>query len=134
MGGDPDHTLYALLGGREAVLQLAEAFYDAMEALEPELAALHPLDAEGRVSRQSRDRFGLFLVGWLGGPQEYMEQHGHPRLRRRHARVPVDARMRDAWVRSMSAAMQARGIEGDVRHFLEHRFAEVATFLQNVAD
>ena len=27
--------------------------------------------------------FALFFIGWLGGPQDYVERHGHPRLRRR---------------------------------------------------
>lgn len=124
-------TPYSRLGGREAVLALAEAFYDAMDASEPELAKLHELDEAGRVSRRSRDRFGLFLVGWLGGPQEYMEKHGHPRLRMRHARVPVSSSMRDAWIRCMRKAMDARQVSGEVRSFLDARFAEVADFLRN---
>jgi hemoglobin len=95
-------TPYDLLGGREATLALSEAFYDAMDAHEPELAKLHELDEHGKVSRGARDRFGLFLVGWLGGPQEYMAQHGHPRLRMRHAHLVVGADMRDAWLRAES--------------------------------
>lgn len=130
---------YALLGGRDAVLSLAEAFYDAMERDEPELARLHELDADPerdglRISRRTRDRFGLFLVGWLGGPQEYIERFGHPRLRMRHAHVPVDSAMRDAWLRCMATAMDARGVGGPVRGFLDHRFAEVADFLRNGPD
>ena len=50
------------IGGREATLALAEAFYDAMEANEPALAKLHPLDEQGRITRTARDRFALFLV------------------------------------------------------------------------
>ena len=119
------------IGGREATLALAEAFYDAMEANEPALAKLHPLDEQGRITRTARDRFALFLVGWLGGPQDYMAKHGHPRLRMRHAKVPVDEAMRDAWLRCMQHAMNARGIDGDVRAFLDARFAEVATVLRN---
>jgi hemoglobin len=126
-----DQTPFELLGGREAVLALAEAFYDAMEA-EPPLLAVHELDADGRVSRAARDRFAMFLVGWLGGPQDYVAQHGHPRLRMRHARVKVDEAMRDAWVRSMQRALDARGVTGAVRTFLDARFAEVADFLRNV--
>jgi hemoglobin len=124
-------TPYAQLGGSEAVRALAEAFYDAMDAHEPELAKLHELDAQGHVSRAMRDRFGLFLIGWLGGPQDYQATHGHPRLRMRHASVPVNQAMRDAWLRSMTKAMDARGIGGDVRRFLDARFAEVADFLKN---
>jgi hemoglobin len=127
-------TPYALIGGREATLALAEAFYDAMERSEPALTAVHETDAEGRISRRTRDRFGLFLVGWLGGPQEYMARHGHPRLRMRHRHVPIDTAMRDAWLRCMQAAMDAREISGAVRAFLDQRFAEVANFLRNRAD
>ena len=51
-----------------------------MDATEPELARLHELDAEGRVSRRSRDNFGLFLIEWLGGPRNFSATRGHPRL------------------------------------------------------
>lgn len=124
-------TPYSRLGGSEAVRALAEAFYDAMDAHEPELAKLHELDEAGKVSRAMRDRFGMFLIGWLGGPQDYMATHGHPRLRMRHARVPVSQGMRDAWIRSMQRAMDARKVDGEVRSYLDARFGEVADFLRN---
>ncbi|QRK11736.1 group II truncated hemoglobin [Archangium violaceum] len=120
------------LGGPEGVRALAEAFYDAMDANEPALARLHELDEHGRVSRGMRERFGLFLIGWLGGPQDYIEKHGHPRLRMRHGHFPVDIAMRDAWLRSMQRALDARAITGGVRRYLDKRFAEVADFLRNV--
>jgi hemoglobin len=126
----PD-TPHDLLGGSDQVLALAEAFYDAMEQHEPALTAVHRVDEHGRIHRSVRERFGLFLVGWLGGPQDYMERYGHPRLRMRHAHVPVDIAMRDAWLRSMQRALDARGVDGPVRAFLDQRFAEVADFLRN---
>jgi len=122
------------MGGRAAVLALVERFYDLMEQTEPALAALHELDAAGKVSRRNRDRFGSFLVGWLGGPDDYVREHGHPRLRMRHGRVPVDIAMRDAWVRCMSAAMDACDVPPPARAFLRQRFAEVADFLRNKPD
>ena len=81
-----------------------------------------------------RERFTLFLIGWLGGPQEYMARFGHPRLRMRHAHVPVDLAMRDAWLRCMRGAMDDCAIAGALREFLEDRFANVADFLRNVAE
>jgi hemoglobin len=122
---------FDLLGGEVRVRALVERFYDLMSVAEPALARLHPLE-DGRVARASRDRFALFLIGWLGGPQDYTEQHGHPRLRMRHARVSVDETMRDAWLRCMTAAMDAEGVTGHVRSFLDSRFAEVADFMRNV--
>ena len=113
---------------------LVERFYDHMSDHEPALARLHRCTPEGRVERYSRDRFALFLIGWLGGPQDYIALHGHPRLRMRHARVAVDAAMRDAWLRSMTAAMDAEQIAGPVRGFLDGRFAEVADAMRNVVE
>jgi hemoglobin len=49
----------------------------------------------------------------------------------RHARVPVNEGMRDAWLRCMRAAMDARKVDGEVRSYLDARFAEVADFLRN---
>jgi hemoglobin len=126
-----EDTPFMRLGGEEPVKALAEAFYDAMDTTEPALARLHVLEPDGKVSRGTRERFGLFLIGWLGGPQHYIERHGHPRLRMRHGHVPVDTSMRDAWLRCMHKAMDARGITGNVRRFLEERFSQTADFLRN---
>lgn len=125
---------FELIGGAEKVRALVEDFYDEMEAREPALAALHRRDPDGRISRASRDRFAMFLAGWLGGPQDYVATHGHPRLRMRHGRIPIESTARDGWLRSMSAAMDRQGISGPVRKFLDGRFAEVADFLRNTPE
>jgi hemoglobin len=122
---------FARLGGAAAIAAIVERFYDAMSELEPDLARLHPCDAEGRVAREARDRFALFFVGWLGGPQDYVARHGHPRLRMRHARVPVDERMAAAWMRCMRVALDGAGVEENVRAYLEGQLASLATFLRN---
>lgn len=123
-------TPFERIGGEANVRALVERFYDAMDALEPELAALHPLE-DGKVSRASRDRFALFLIGWLGGPQDYTRLHGHPRLRLRHAHVPVDTAMRDAWLRCMRAALADGDVSPELRAFLDEKFSELGDFLRN---
>lgn len=124
-------TPFDRLGGEAAVRALVERFYDAMTELEPALALLHPCDAGGRVARTSRDRFALFFMGWLGGPQDYIAQHGHPRLRMRHASVSVDGAMASAWMRCMRAALDRSGVEGDARVFVEEKLEDLAQFLRN---
>jgi hemoglobin len=133
VANEPAPDPFTLLGGVDKIRALVETFYDVMSEREPALARLHACDPEGKVDRGSRDRFALFLIGWLGGPDDYVQQHGHPRLRMRHNRVAVNVAMRDAWLRSMQAAMDAHGISGDVRSFLDARFAEVADFMRNTA-
>jgi hemoglobin len=129
-------TPFDEIGGRAVVERLAARFYEVMERDEPALAAVHrqvPDESCGTaIDPEVKRRFALFLVGWLGGPQEYMEQHGHPRLRLRHGRVLIDVHMRDAWLRSMTRALDDCGVRGSVRGYLDQRFAEVADFLRNV--
>lgn len=124
-------TPFEQLGGEARVREIAQRFYDVMEAHEPALAAVHRQTDDGRIHPEARERFALFFIGWLGGPQTYMERHGHPRLRMRHAKVPVSTAMRDAWMRSMRRALDECKVEGDVRAFVEQRLAEVADFLRN---
>lgn len=126
-----DLTPYQALG-HDAVVALAERFYDEMDAHEPALVVLHRLDESGiRVAPVVRERFSAFLVQWLGGPDDYSKKNGHPRLRMRHGAVTVNLAMRDAWLRCMNAALVDPSVSDDVRAYLASRFAEVADFLRN---
>lgn len=128
----PGESACTRLGGPEAVKALAAAFFDDMEVHEPALARTHAFDGEATVAPGLRERFALFLVGWLGGPQDYVELYGPPKLRTRHAKLQVDAALRDAWLRSMGRALDARGVQGAVRAYLDERFAEMAERIKNV--
>lgn len=119
------------IGGAEGVRRLVEAFYDDMETNEPALARTHKVDTQGRITRETRDHFASFLCFWLGGPQTYLQERGHPRLRMRHAHVAIGFELRDAWLRSMTRAMEACSIAGPVRSFLDARFEHTADFLRN---
>lgn len=123
-----DHTPFDAIGGRDGVRGLVDAFYDRMDqdAAFAVIRALHPADLAS-----SREKLFEFLCGWLGGPPLYVEKHGHPRLRARHAPFPIGERERDQWLGCMKQALEARGIEGDLRAFLDTRFNHVADFMRN---
>lgn len=131
-GSNHDVTPFDRIGGEANVRALVERFYDAMDEHEPALAAIHALE-DGKVSRASRDKFALFLIGWLGGPQDYTRQFGHPRLRMRHAHVAVTQAMRDAWMRAMRLALAHDGIDASQRAFLDEKLGDVADFMRNQA-
>lgn len=124
-------TLYEALGGETPVRAISEAFYDEMERHEPALARLHP-PFDGTIPVASRCDFADFLEFWTGGPKQYLERRGHPRLGMRHAHLPIDADMRDAWLRCMTAAVARSIPAGPAPEALIARMAEVAEFLHGM--
>ena len=127
-GGGPGHTPYDAIGGDARMRELTDRFYDRMDE-DPAyrtIRDLHPPDLE-----ESRQKLYEFLSGWLGGPQLYMQRRGHPRLRMRHGPFPIGEAERDQWLACMRDAMDAMGIDGELRAFLEQRFTHVADFMRN---
>jgi len=88
----PDNTPYDALGGDERVRTLVDTFYDHMDSDE-DFATIRKLHPDDLAS--SREKLYEFLSGWLGGPQLYIEKHGHPRLRGRHMPFPIGEVERD---------------------------------------
>ena len=112
--------------GADGLAAMTAAFYRRVRT-DDLLGPMYPeQDFEGAETRLRE-----FLQFRFLGNQAYMENRGHPRLRMRHAHVAVDLAMRDAWLRAMTRALDARGVDGEVRAFLDVRFAEVADFLRN---
>lgn len=124
----PEPTLYELIGGETSLRTLVNRFYDIIES-SPEAAqlrALHP-----KSLKQSREKFFMFLSGWTGGPQLYVEKFGHPRLRMRHAPFSIGTLERNQWVWCMHKTLDESNIDPRVVEYLKVRFAEVADFLKN---
>ncbi len=123
-------TTYQRLGGEVAVAALAERFYALMDAVPQfrELRELHPADLN-----ESREKLFLFLSGWLGGPDLYVQRHGHPRLRARHLPFAIGSRERDQWVACMLMAMQELGVEEGLQEQLLQNFFHTADFMRNQA-
>ncbi len=112
--------------GEEGFARLVGAFYrqvshdDILGKMYPphELSA-----AEGRL----RD----FLIYRFGGPQRYIEQRGHPRLRARHLPFRIDQAARDRWMKLMNNAFAEAGLPAEVEQFLRAFFEQMSTFMIN---
>ena len=123
-------TAYQLVGGETKLRELVDRFYDLMD-LEPEFAgirALHPASLDG-----SRDKLFWFLSGWMGGPDLYIERHGHPRLRARHLPYAIASSERDQWLRCMAWAMQDVGVDQTLQQRLMESFYQTADWMRNKA-
>ena len=126
--GSDRATFFEVLGGVEKVRELVERFYHIMDS-DPKAAsirALHPADLTS-----SREKLFMFLTGWSGGPQLYIERYGHPMLRRRHLPFTIGETERDQWMYCMVRAMQDIGIEQPVMLKLTEALWDVANFMRN---
>ena len=121
-------TPYEWIGGDTGVKALVERFYDLMD-LEPAYAALRAV--HGSDLSNARQRLYWFLTGWLGGPQLYTEQFGHPRLRARHMPFAIGIRERDQWLACMDQAMGETGVPEDLRTRLKDSFFQTADWMRN---
>ena len=95
-------TPYQAIGGEKVAHAIANRFYDIMETapIAAELLAIHPQPLD-----RIRHVFGLYLTMWLGGPNEYEQQRGHPRLRARHLPFTVTPALKVQWMYCMKKAM-----------------------------
>ena len=121
-------TPYDTIGGEPVLARLCDRFYGLMAETPQfaELRALHPEDLQG-----SRDKLFMFLSGWLGGPDLFVQQFGHPRLRARHMPFAIGTRERDQWVACMALAMEEAGIAEPMRERLLQSFFKTADFMRN---
>jgi hemoglobin len=121
-------TTYELIGGDAGVALLCDRFYEFMDTVPQfrELREMHPADL-----KSSRDKLYMFLSGWMGGPDLFVEKYGHPRLRGRHMPFSIGVKERDQWVACMVLAMESVGIEGDLKTALLGNFFHTADFMRN---
>jgi hemoglobin len=119
---------YDRIGGDVGVRRLVDRFYDIMDSA-PEAKAVRALHAASLKS--SREKLYLYLTGWTGGPQTYVERYGHPRLRARHLPFKISSRERDEWLWCMDRSLGEHPMPDDVREFLREKFHALADHMQN---
>ena len=121
-------THYERIGGEEKIRALVTRFYDHMDEL-PETYGIRKLHAEDLSG--SRQKLYDFLTGWMGGPQLYVEKHGHPMLRRRHLPFPIGDSERDQWMYCMRLALNEVVEDEKLRAELLQAFTKVADHMRN---
>ena len=122
---------YQRIGGEEKVRSLVQRFYQLMDEL-PEaygIRKLHAADLQG-----AEDKLFKFLSGWMGGPQRYVEQYGHPMLRGRHLPFAIGDAERDQWLLCMNQALSEVVVDAALRQELSDAFARVAHHMRNQGD
>ncbi|MBI1283938.1 MAG: globin [Thiobacillus sp.] len=124
----PDVSPYQRIGGDAAIRKLVDRFYERMDKLPEAYAArkIHPADLT-----ESGNKLFDFLSGWLGGPQRYVEKHGHPMLRRRHFPYAIGPEERDQWLLCMQLALDETVADEPLRTTLFAQFVQLGEHLRN---
>lgn len=123
-----NENIYNLLGGEAVIKNIADTFYDVMSTMPEakELLAMHPKDLS-----PSKEKLFMFLSGWLGGPQLFENNFGHPRLRARHMPFKIGAKERDQWILCMTMAFDQLKIAEPIRSELLHALLNLANHMRN---
>lgn len=112
--------------GEEGFTRLVAAFY--RQVYEDEiLGPMYPTHDRTGAEQRLRD----FLIYRFGGPQRYIEQRGHPRLRMRHIPFHINQPARDRWMQLMSQAFTEAALPPEAEQFLRDFLEKMSTFMIN---
>jgi hemoglobin len=112
--------------GDDGFTRLIAAFYRQV----PGDDILGPM-YRGRDLAAAEKRLRDFLIYRFGGPQQYIEERGHPRLRMRHAPFAIDQAARDRWMTLMTKALVETNLPEEAARVLAAFFDSTATFMLN---
>lgn len=121
-------TFFELLGGTEKIRDIVERFYDIMDS-DPRAAGIRAMHAPDLTS--AREKLFMYLTGWTGGAQLYIERYGHPRLRARHLPFSIDESARDQWMYCMIKSLHENGVEEPVLTQLASLLYDLADMMRN---
>ncbi len=127
MSGEQRVTLFEAVGGRPFFDELVDRFYVGVEADE-RLRPLYPEDLT-----ESRRDLAEFLAQYWGGPTDYSDRKGHPRLRMRHVGFAIGEPEKAAWLEAMLGAVEAVAPTEEIRSALVDYFEMAATHMINTA-
>ncbi|PIC75785.1 globin [Sporosarcina sp. P19] len=105
--------------------ELIETFY-AKVAVHPDLIPIFPDDLSETIRKQKQ-----FQTQYLGGPNLFTEEHGHPMMKARHNPFPITPTRAEAWLACMAEAMDDVGLEGPLREVYYKRLVLTANHMVN---
>ena len=114
--------------GKEKLNKMIDIFYSKV-AKNPKLKPIFPDDLTETARKQKQ-----FQTQYLGGPNLYTEEHGHPMLKARHMPFKITPERAQAWLECMSEAMDEVGLEGKFREIYYKRLVLTAHHMINSPD
>jgi hemoglobin len=127
--------LYEIIGEEAGIKSLVSKFYDVMETDPKALDCLrvHKL-IDGKVEDSIKNKFFMFLSGWFGGPNLFIENFGSPKMKARHIHIPISKVEKDQWLYCMNKALDSHNkkIKQNDRYRFDGSFKALASRIQNI--
>jgi hemoglobin len=123
-----ESSIYGLIG-EEGFTRLVAAFYRQVPN-DDILGRMYPRQDLAGAEQRLRD----FLIYRFGGPQRYIQERGHPRLRARHLPFRINQDARDRWMQLMDNAFAEARLPREAELGLREFFEQMATFMINQAE
>lgn len=121
-------TPYEVIGGETAIRTLVERFYYYMDTL-PEAKGIRDIHQADLTSAETK--LFKYMTGWLGGPNLYIEEYGHPMLRARHLPFAIGESERDQWMLCMNKAIDEVPMDPRLKTSLQTALQDLATHMIN---
>lgn len=118
-------NIFALIG-EDGFARLTAAFYRQVPG-DDILSAMYPKEDIAGAEQRLRD----FLIHRFGGPEKYIVERGHPRLRARHLPFIIDQAARDRWMQLMDRAFAEAALPPEAEQLLRSFFGQMSTFMIN---
>ena len=123
-------TPYDAIGGEKSLLSLVDRFYFYMDTL-PEAQDIRAMHQPNLASAKAK--LFKFLSGWLGGPNLFIEEYGHPMLRARHLPFAIGEPERNQWMLCMNKALAEMTMDPRLKANLENALQQLSTRMINQA-
>jgi hemoglobin len=114
--------------GEEKLTALITAFYKRV-AKHPDLIAIFPEDFTETIRKQIQ-----FQTQYLGGPDLFSQEHGHPMMRARHMNFKITPTRAKAWLQCMSEAMDEIELDEKFRNVYYKRLEMTANHMVNASE
>src|SRR5699024_58234 len=111
--------------GAEKLSDLIDIFYSKV-AEHPDLYPIFPDDLTETARKKKQ-----FQTQFLGGPNLFSEEHGHPMMKARHMPFPITPKRAEAWLACMKEAMEEIELDEKFKDLYFKRLSLTARHMVN---